>query len=184
MLVAAFGSALAWARSRCGFYLLPGRPLKLVPSPFFSFLLLCSSHRHRSTPASPCCRRSASIVSAKPVPASPNPCAPCQPVLVTCSRRKTPLDAFLPRGQQPHRRALRRRGQLSVVSLGSCSVYFQLRLVPVMLYDLLIAPFVHRSHRSTTVAVACSVVAAVTIELRLHCSSGLALCSVVFGVSC
>ena len=52
-----------------------------------------------------------------------------------------------------------------------------------MLYDRLFAHFVHRSHRSTTVAVACSAMTVVTIERRLQCSSGLVLCSVTFGVS-
>ena len=54
----------------------------------------------------------------------------------------------------------------------------------MMLYGRLIAPFVHRSHRSTTVAVARTVVAAVSVDPRHRCFSGLALCSIMFGVSC
>ena len=53
-----------------------------------------------------------------------------------------------------------------------------------MLYDRLIAPFVHCSHRSTTAAVARTAVAAVTVDQHLRYSSDLALCSIMFGVSC
>ena len=70
-------------------------------------LLISSSLLFPSSPLNsgePCCRCSASIVSTKPVPASPNPCAPSQPALVACRRWETPLDAFLPRGRQHHRR--------------------------------------------------------------------------------
>ena len=53
-----------------------------------------------------------------------------------------------------------------------------------MLYDWLIAHFVHHSRLSTAVTEVCSAVAAVNVDPRHRCFSGLALCSNVFVVSC
>ena len=53
----------------------------------------------------------------------------------------------------------------------------------MVLNTLLISHFVHLSRLSATVVVACSAVAAVNIDPRHRCFSGLALCSNVFVVS-
>ena len=53
-----------------------------------------------------------------------------------------------------------------------------------MLYDRLIAHFVHHSRLNTAVAEVCSVVAAVIVDPCHRCFFGLALCSNVFMVSC
>jgi len=53
----------------------------------------------------------------------------------------------------------------------------------VVLNTLLIARFDHLSRRSATTDDRCSAVGAVHVELLLRGSSGLALCSVAFGVS-
>ena len=53
----------------------------------------------------------------------------------------------------------------------------------MMLYDWLIAPFVHHSHWSTIVAVACSTVTAVTVDPPLLRSSDSSIAFNVIGVS-
>ena len=75
------------------------------------------------------------------------------------------------------------RGQSSMVHLCPCVWLLQFRLDAVVLNTLLIARFDHRSHRSAATDDRCSAVGAVHVELLLRGSSGLALCSVAFGVS-
>ena len=52
-----------------------------------------------------------------------------------------------------------------------------------MLYDRLIAPFIHRSHRNIVTDVVRAAVLAVTVDPPLRCSSGSSIAFNVFGVS-
>ena len=52
-----------------------------------------------------------------------------------------------------------------------------------MLYDWLIAPFIHRSHRNAVTDVVRVAVLAVTVDPPLRCSSGSSIAFNVFGVS-
>ena len=76
------------------------------------------------------------------------------------------------------------RGQSSMVHLCPCVWLLQFLLDTVVLNTLLIARFDHRSRRSVATDDHCSVVAVVTVDQHLCGSSGLALCSIAFGVSC
>ena len=136
-------------------------------SPPFSFSLPLFSRRHRRCSvelASPPQRKPASakhrLSSACSLRTQPTNLGP----LISPRNAASRLSSSRPAGS-PSSEC--RRGQRSPVSRCSCSVYLQLRLVPVMLYDRLIAPFVHCSHRSTTVTVARTAVAAVTVDLHL-----------------
>jgi len=60
---------------------------------------------------------------------------------------------------------------------------FQLCLDAVVLNTLLIARYDHHSRQSAAIDDRCSAVAAVTVDQHLRGSSGLALCSIAFGVS-
>ena len=51
-----------------------------------------------------------------------------------------------------------------------------------MLCDWLIAPFVHRSHQSTAIAVARSVMISMTVDPPIRCSSGSSIAFNMFGV--
>ena len=53
----------------------------------------------------------------------------------------------------------------------------------MMLYDRLIAPFIHRSHRNAVTDVVRAVVLAVTVDPPLCRSSGSSIAFNVFGVS-
>ena len=98
------GFTLAQGRCRRGFLELLSRSIRPRRCRRRSFLLLCFSGRHRSTPASPCRRRSASPASAKLSTAPLAPYALSRTILDACLHRETAVHAFLPRGRQPYRR--------------------------------------------------------------------------------
>ena len=62
-------------------------------------------------------------------------------------------------------------------------MYLWLRLDVVVLNPLLLGRFAHYSRRNTATDELCSAVAAVNVDPRHRCFSGLALCSNVFVVS-
>ena len=52
-----------------------------------------------------------------------------------------------------------------------------------MLYDRLIARFVHHSYRKIAITVACAAGITVNVDQRIRSISDLVLCSITFGVS-
>ena len=52
-----------------------------------------------------------------------------------------------------------------------------------MLYDRLIARFVHHGHRKITITVACAARITVNVDQRIRSFSDLVLCSITFGLS-
>ena len=108
------GFALAQGRRRRGFLELLSHSIRPRRCRRRSFLLLCFSRRHRSTPASPCRRRSASPASAKLSTTLPAPCALSRPTIAAWFHRESPFIVVLRDRQR------RRRVRLIVASAPRC----------------------------------------------------------------